>query len=111
MAEDNFEHATSEASTADMTRDHDTNTMTNYNSAPNSSVKKNKAKELSDAKKKQTKKSSNMVHIEVIMLDDESFTCEIDVSFLNFIFSRFFLIEFLNFPEKFHRRRCSPSCL
>ena len=48
MAEDNFEHATSEASTADMTREHDTNIT--YNNAQNSNVKKGKTKERKDVK-------------------------------------------------------------
>lgn len=74
MAEDTaIEQPTSDASTADVSHPDTTMTST-YNNHQN----KKPAKE----RKERTKSRSSLASIQVILLDEEEFSCQVDVSIL-----------------------------
>ena len=81
MAEDsNMEQPTSDASTADIS--HPDGTMTNtYNNHHDSKTKPNKER------KERQKSRASLASIQVILLDEEEFACQVDVSFIFLLFN------------------------
>lgn len=79
MAEDsNMEQPTSDASTADIS--HPDGTLTNtYNNHEN--------KKPTKERKERKKSRASLANIQVILLDEEEFACQVDVSLESFSFS------------------------
>lgn len=83
MAEDsNLEQPTSDASTADVSHPDTTLANTYNNHDGGKEVQKNKGRK---DKKKNTKKGrASLAGIQVLLLDEEEFSCQIDVIICNF---------------------------